>query len=70
MNVAVTTALATTGVENTKVSINSIPGFESNKHEIKLVGETISINVIVETKPSKDNPKSSALAAYSVIFFT
>lgn len=67
VNVAVTTALATTGVENTKVSINSIPGFESNKHEIKLVGETISVNIIVETTPSKDNPKSSTLAAYSVI---
>ena len=67
VNVAVTTALATTGVENTKVSIKSIPGFESNKHEIRLVGETINITVIVETKPSKDNPKSSSLAAYSVI---
>ena len=67
VNVAVTTALATTGVENTKVSINSIPGFDSNKHEIKLVGEIINVNVIVETTPSKNNPKSSALAAYSVI---
>ncbi len=67
VNVAVVTALATTGVENTKVSIISIPGFESNKLEIKLVGETISVNVIVETTPSKDNPKSSTLAAYSVI---
>lgn len=67
VNVAVTTAMATTGVENTKVSIHSIPGFESNRHEIKLVGETVSVNVIVETKPSKINPKSSTLAAYSVI---
>ena len=67
VNVAVTTALATTGVENTKVSINSIPGFESNRHEIKLLGETISVNVIVETTPSPNNPKSSSLAAYSVI---
>ncbi len=67
VNVAVITALATTGVENTKVSINSIPGFESNKHEIKLLGETMKINVVVETKPSKNNPKSSTLAAYSVI---
>lgn len=67
VNVAVTTALATTGVENTKVSINSIPGFKSNKHEIKLVGETVNVNIIIKTKPSKDNPKSSTLAAYSVI---
>lgn len=67
VNVAVATALATTGVDNMKVSINSIPGFESNKHEIKLVGETINVNIIIETTPSKDNPKSSTLAAYSVI---
>ena len=67
VNVAVTTAIATTGVENTKVSINSIPGFKSNKHEIKLEGETINVAITIETKPSKDNPKSSTLAAYSVI---
>ena len=67
VNVAVTTALATIGVENTKVSINSIPGFESNKHEIKLEGDTVNVTVIVETTPSEDNPKSSSLAAYSVI---
>lgn len=67
VNVAVTTALATTGVEKTKVSINSIPGFESNKHNIKLVGKTVKVNVIIETKPSEENPKSSTLAAFSVI---
>ena len=67
VNVAVATALATTGVENTKVSVNSIPGFESNKHEIKLTGETVSVTVTVVTKPSADNPQSSSLAAYSVI---
>lgn len=67
VNVAVATALATTGVDNARVSINSIPGFESNKHEIKLAGETINVTIIIETKPSKDNPKSSTLAGYSVI---
>lgn len=67
VNVAVTTAIATTGAANTKVSINSIPGFKSNKHEIKLTGEVVNVNVIIETKPSEDNPKSSTLAAYSVI---
>ncbi|MBA6151392.1 aspartate dehydrogenase domain-containing protein [Gelidibacter maritimus] len=67
VNVAVATALATTGVENTKVSIKSIPGYKSNKHKIKLMGETVNIQVIIETTPSEDNPKSSSLAAYSVI---
>lgn len=67
VNVAVTTALATTGVNNTAVSIRSIPGFKSNKHTITLEGDTIKVQVTVETEPSEDNPKSSTLAAYSVI---
>ncbi len=67
INVAVATALATTGAEHTKVSIKSIPGLESNRHKIKLVGKLVEVDVVVETTPSKDNPKSSALAAYSVI---
>lgn len=67
VNVAVATALAGAGVENTKVSINSIPGLESNRHTIEVVGETIQISTTVETTPSEDNPKSSSLAAYSVI---
>ena len=67
VNVAVATAIATTGVENIKVSIHSIPGLKSNKHEINLTGKTIKVNVTIETTPSDDNPKSSTLAAYSVI---
>lgn len=67
INVAVATALATTGVEDTKVIIKSIPNIKSNKHSIKLVGETINVGVIIESMPSANNPKSSELAAYSVI---
>lgn len=67
VNVAVATALATTGVKKTKVSINSIPDFNNNRHTIKLKGKTINVDIIVETSPSQDNPKSSTLAAYSVI---
>ena len=67
VNVAVATALASNGTENTDVVIKSIPGMKSNKHSIKLVGNTIDVDVIIETTPSKNNPKSSSLAAYSVI---
>lgn len=67
VNVAVATAIATTGVENTKVSIDSIPGKKGNKHEIRLNGENINIDITIESIPSPDNPKSSTLAAYSVI---
>lgn len=67
VNVAVATAIATTGVDNTKVSIDSIPGKKGNRHEIKLKGENINISIAIESIPSSDNPKSSTLAAYSVI---
>lgn len=67
VNVAVATALAGVGVENTKVTINSIPDLKSNRHTINVVGKTIKIRASVETRPSETNPKSSALAAYSVV---
>lgn len=67
INVAVATALATTGCENTKVIIKSVPGMKSNLHCINLVGETVKVKVEIESKPSKENPKSSTLAALSVV---
>lgn len=67
VNVAVATALATVGVDNTLVTITSLPNAKSNKHHIELIGGTIKINVIIESTPSPKNPKSSTLAAYSVI---
>jgi aspartate dehydrogenase len=67
VNVAVATALATTGVDNTLTVIRSIPNLSSNKHEIQLTGDTIKVTVAIESIPSINNPKSSTLAAYSVI---
>ena len=67
VNVAVATALATTGVDNTLTVIRSIPKMSSNKHEIQLTGDTIKVTVVIESSPSVNNPKSSTLAAYSVI---
>lgn len=57
VNVAVATALATNGVQNTKVVVHSVPGFETNRHTIKLTGETVNVDIVIETKPSKENPK-------------
>lgn len=67
VNVAVATALATVGVNKTRVSITSIPNSKSNKHQIKLIGDTIKVDISIESTPSPNNPKSSSLAAYSVI---
>lgn len=67
INVAVATGLATAGVDNTQVLIRSIPGMQSNKHIIKLEGDRVRIKVEIESTPSPDNPKSSTLAAWSVV---
>lgn len=67
VNVSVSTALATLGVDATQVKICSVPGTESNKHEIVLEGEFGSIEIKVDVKPSRENPKSSSLAAWSVL---
>lgn len=67
VNVAVATALASAGVDQTNVIIRSIPHTNSNKHEIELLGDTIQVNVSITSTPSANNPKSSELAAYSVI---
>lgn len=67
INVAVATALATTGVDNTKTVIRSVPKMRSNKHRIELAGDTVQVTVEIESTPSEENPKSSTLAAYSVI---
>lgn len=39
----------------------------SNKHRIELAGDTVQVTVEIESTPSEENPKSSTLAAYSVI---
>lgn len=67
INVAVATGLATRGVGNTSVTIRSIPGMKSNKHTIKLIGDSVKVTVEIESTPSPENPKSSTLAAWSVI---
>lgn len=67
INVAVATGLATVGVDNTNVTIRSVPGMLSNNHNIILEGERVKVSIKIESIPSPDNPKSSSLAAWSVV---
>ena len=67
INVAVATGLATVGVDNINVIIRSVPGMLTNRHNIILEGDTVKISVNIDSRPSPDNPKSSSLAAWSVI---
>ena len=67
VNVAVTLALAATGLDQTMVVVRSNPALSRNRHTIELEGAFGRARIEVEASASRDNPKSSALAAYSVL---
>jgi aspartate dehydrogenase len=60
VNVAVAAALATAGVAATRVSINSVPGFEGDDHRIEVRGEEVHAVVDIYSR-------TSAIAAWSVV---
>jgi aspartate dehydrogenase len=67
VNVAVGLALATVGVDRTAVEVVSEPGRDLNSHRITLEGDFGRAYIEIESKPSPDNPRSSAIAAYAVL---
>ncbi len=50
-----------------RVRIIAVPGGNVNVHEIRVQGEFGRINMQVENVPSKGNPRTSQLAAFSAI---
>lgn len=67
VNVAVALAVATAGVDATEVVVKSVPGKKLNLHTVELSGAFGSATVSVESVPTAENPRSSAIAAYSVL---
>ena len=67
VNVAATLSIAGIGAEKTIVEIWADPNAIGNCHEIKVEGEFSSITAKVENIPDPANPKSSMLAAQSII---
>ncbi len=67
VNVAVALSIATVGPENTKVEVTSVPQKELNTHRIELEGDFGEAVIEISSKPSPENPKSSAIAAISVL---
>ena len=67
VNVAVTLALAGQGLDRTMVIIRSNPALTRNRHVVELEGAFGRARVEVEADASQGNPKSSALAADSVL---
>ena len=66
-NVAAAVAIAGIGMENTQVELIADPGVTRNIHHIEAEGVFGRLEVDVQAEPSPDNPKTSYLAALSII---
>jgi aspartate dehydrogenase len=66
-NVAAAVALAGLGFEATEVELVADPDAPGNVHEIEAEGAAGGFAIALQGKPSRANPKTSALAALSVV---
>lgn len=66
-NVAAAVAIAGTGFDSTKVKLVADPSISDNIHEIHATGAFGRFSFRIEGRALPDNPRSSALAAMSVI---
>jgi aspartate dehydrogenase len=66
-NVTAAIALAGVGFENTGVVLEVDPETISNEHQILVTGPFGLIEIAIKGTPLPDNPKTSTLAAYSLV---
>lgn len=67
VNVAASAGLATGGPEGLSLTLMADPSLDSNIHRLELEGEFGKATVEIQARPMPENPKSSALAALSVL---
>jgi aspartate dehydrogenase len=67
VNVAATLGLATVGLELTRLRIIADPAADRNIHEVNVKGDFGEFTTIARNLPSRQNPKTSWIAALSAI---
>lgn len=60
VNVAIATALASTGPDNTTMNIKAVPGFKGDEYKIEIEGEEVHAELNIYSR-------TSAIAAWSVV---
>lgn len=66
-NVAVISALAGIGLDRTRVELIADPGITANCHRLSARGAFGRLSVTIENRALADNPKSSEMAALSLV---
>lgn len=66
-NVAMTTALAGIGPDATTITLVADPSSVTNRHEIAASGAFGRLEVTIDNAALPDNPKTSAMAAFSLV---
>ncbi|MBW4656896.1 MAG: aspartate dehydrogenase [Kaiparowitsia implicata GSE-PSE-MK54-09C] len=66
-NVAVISALAGIGLDRTRIELVADPGIAANCHRLSVRGAFGRLNIAIENRPLASNPKSSDMAALSLV---
>lgn len=66
-NVAATVALATLGLDQTRVELWADPGVSDNQHEVEAWGEAGHLLLRLENRPDPVNPRTSLVTAHSAL---
>lgn len=67
MNVSIVLALAGMGLEKTTVALIADPHIDKNIHSVEIIGEFGEATITIKNNPLPENPKTSYLAAMSII---